>query len=460
MSIATATMLNIMEDAGEFIEAANTITGWSTTLDTQLDEIQAELATNGRHDVLQGVDTMFEGFKDIHIGMANDLGVKITQRMTHRDEVLEALALGGNASLGAVLQEMIRDLKNNTRTVNGSVLNSGMLGNKTTADGTGDQTLWHDYELDGVTPPGARFPAHADYNQVLSELALSGDILTVTCIGDSDTGGLPRGEELYIVQGSPPPADPLGWQDEGSGTGPTFPGLNAYTIINNKDFELWAANVPDGWTIDVGVAGTTVVEETTAGDVFRGDSALEFAHDGAEKHKLSQVIGLANFVPGKRYFFSCWIKSDLTGVDAGILRIRFQDTSDDSIFGQSDSNITLNAASGHFSTSYTEHHFYITIPDTLPDEVAIVIEWTTAADDATAETHLDSMAFGPVVYHGGVNFVVIAGAIRAVVNDRFAALTIAYDSEGVFQKFFRKWFGVQFPSNLAAGETYADSLAT
>jgi hypothetical protein len=70
----------------------------------------------------------------------------------------------------------------------------------------------------------------------------------------------------------------------------------------------------------------------------------------------------------------------------------------------------------------------------------------------------DDVYLSEVRYHGGVGAVVVPGSTRFAANDRFTAANT--NTEGIIQRFFRRFYRMQLPSNNAAGETILDSLAT
>jgi hypothetical protein len=111
-------------------------------------------------------------------------------------------------------------------------------------------------------------------------------------------------------------------------------------------------------------------------------------------------------------------------------------------------------------------HFFWVAPAEIPDDLEIEIKVTGNLTNAKS-IWIDGLVCAPVDYFGGIGSIIVAGASCTVATgsykpflrgDRFK-LT-ASNVEGVFQSLFRRRYGVQMPSNNAAGETIADSLAS
>lgn len=103
-------------------------------------------------------------------------------------------------------------------------------------------------------------------------------------------------------------------------------------------------------------------------------------------------------------------------------------------------------------------YFMFNAPDTIPSDFALALSWS--GTPANGESlYIDSFAFGPMNYFNGYAVSVIAGQTPLVTGDEYT-VAVANDQAGKFQEFFRKYYGVQLPSNSAGGETIADALAT
>ena len=85
------------------------------------------------------------------------------------------------------------------------------------------------------------------------------------------------------------------------------------------------------------------------------------------------------------------------------------------------------------------------------------IKWTGTPTTAK-NVYIDDLGIDAVIYGAGVGIGAVRGSTPFARNDRFTVPLTT--TEGAFQKFFRAAYGVQLPSNAAAGETIADALIT
>jgi hypothetical protein len=453
---------NLFENMGVFIKAANQMRDMATgsnaprpDLPSLESSIRSMLISNGAYDVLGSVPTDFIGYRDSAIGWAENLAGKVTELLTHRTTVLEQLpGLGQRYTLNDVLIELYRDMVANAKSVKPSVVTIGAV----TADVTnhGNATVLLDKVLDGVNAPHPGFLSNREYANRDSELAVANEDMTLTCVGDEDTDGLASGEEVFLWEGRPPlVTGPFDWNTESSGLSTTVPMLNSHQIVSNANLESWNGNVPEGWSLDDGTAGTNCIQETTAADVYRGSSAMRLVGDGATATiKLTQNVPLRVLVPQQRYCFACYVKGDATFA-AGMLTIQFESQSGGYTAAASE-RILMNAAALAAQPAYGLEYFYLTVPEAIPDDLQLVVKLTGAATNG-AKVRVDSIAFGPVTYGNGISAVIIAGSNQTTRNDRYT-FNVQNNNAGVFQTFARKRFKMQLYSDPA--NTINDNLAT
>jgi len=447
---------NLFTDVGAFIKALDALRALSLsggTLETQLANIKTKLTTSGREDVLSGVQELYDGMKDQGVSWAIANVDRINTRLRHRTTVLEELnGVGPASDVLTILIELYRDMVNNSQDIDGSVVTIGAV--SADAGNTGNATVLTDKVLDGVSSPVGGGPWNPEWNAVNSELSVT-ETMTLTVSADSDSDGLVLGEEQLLLEGSPVSrVGPFGWETEGSGESKEIPTLNSHQLIANKDLESWNLNVPESWDLDSGVAGTNVIQETTAADVYRGDSALELAV-GVATIQISQTLPIRILVPKQRYCLSCFVKGE-AGILAGTLTIQFESPSG-GYSAASSEKIEMAFGALAAQTSYGEEHFWINAPATIPDDLELVIK-ITGTLTAAKSVRIDSLAFGPVEWANGISVAVIAGSSQNVRGDRYSFLVTNGD-EGTFQTYFRKQYKFQMPSQTDASETIADTLA-
>lgn len=329
----------IFTQIGKMIKVANTYdTLGLTTLNTDLTDIRTILNAGnaGNRDELIALFTNFYGQNEgssgarslVTSGWRDFIRSCIDQRLLDYDTVVSDLDLA-SSNLDTVLARLIDQMTIDAASVNASV---GSLGGASAASGNvGNGAALHSLVMDGATSPGQGMPAHQRYRGLNSELIGESETMTLHCVADSQgSGGGGRtveGAEVFRLYGNPK-YNPLGWEAEGSGEGPSVVVANApqFNLVQNKDFEYFTANIPNGWTRDAGTAGTHIIEESTAADVYRGKKALRFDGDGVQASiQLSQIIPLNRLKARTRYCLTLRTKASAT-IAAGDLTVQFEGT--------------------------------------------------------------------------------------------------------------------------------------
>lgn len=273
------------------------------------------------------------------------------------------------------------------------------------------------------------------------------DPVTFTCVADSQSGGTPEGGEIFQVAGKAfrGPLSPEWDGTRGSGTGQNITVANSQNLITNGEFENFTSNVPDGWTVSSGTAGTSFGEETST--VHRGVRALKGF--SGQNWQLDQIISANAFNRDRRYFMSAWSKVG-TLLTAGGFNIDAE-----IVGGASVMDTAISVSTTNDSTTYTLYTGQMTIPDDLDNNIRIKIDATgTAADQ---DFFIDGLVLAPVEYFHGTGYNIVAGGQKFLHGDTLQ-MSAGSGSIGVFQRFFIDYYGVQLPDN--ASPTIADSLAT
>ena len=260
----------LFTNVGEFVQRINDFTALYAALDTDLSEIEGDLIS-GREDVYSGRPEVVHGFKRQGNGWVGEMSSRSTALITHREDVLDELALGDRTSIQEVLIEIYRVMVDDSQDIDANVITIGSVGEDKANASAGSALV--DGTLDGYNRPSTDQVENREYNGILSQLA-DDDTMTLTCISDSETDGATEGQELFQWAGKPRQSGGLyHWEDFGSGSGPNVTVLNGTGIVTNGEFENFTTNAPDSWTIDTGSAGTTIFEDTDAADVHRGTSS-------------------------------------------------------------------------------------------------------------------------------------------------------------------------------------------
>lgn len=433
-------------DTGEFVQRVNDFYALYAALDTDFSEIEADLDSSGRQDVLTGIYDIFEQYKGNVLGWIGLMIDKTSQRITNRDSVLDELRLEATDAK-TVLIELWRDMVANAQTIERSSVTIGAVSEDKTNTNAGSVLI--DKVLDGVSEPHNSYPANWYYNGENSELA-GAETVYVQCILDSESDGLTEGAEQFRIDGTVLQPSPYHWNAFGSGPGPTFTTLQGASLMSNFEFEDFTSNVPDSWTLDSGTAGTHVSQDTVT--IHRGSSALELTGDAAQANiQISQVVPAGVLQPRKRYLVGFWVKGHAS-ISAGTLTIQFEGTG---YAAAASEKVEMNAAALAAIPNFTFKYFYINWPTEPSDDMELVIKWT--GTPSAHSVFIDGGGIAAPVWHNGLNFIAYAGSEKFLRQDRFSS-AITNDEAGVFQKFFRLAYGIQLPSDAAP--SIADTLAT
>lgn len=247
----------------------------------------------------------------------------------------------------------------------------------------------------------------------------------------------------------------------GSGASKTLTAISAAgtspNVLANSDMEDFTTNTPDSWTIDVGSAGTDVLEE--ASTVYAGSAALELVGDGATLTTLSQTVtGLASRTP---YAVNAWTR--VSGVPAaGVLQLELWDGTaviDDDAGTANSLAIDLTGE----TTTYAAHNAVFRLPEPVPATVKFRIRFTTALTN-TYSVFLDHLAMAPMTeivdggpyaaaFSGADNFSLADSFTMAITNARAGSLQEACD---IF--FSTSTYDLLIPSTTGGTETIPDSL--
>ena len=403
-----------------------------------------------------------------YTGRRSDLVAYSTNRLLVYDNLTEVGS--STASISEVIPLLIEAMNADagSPTVNASAATVPVSG---TADGgnAGDGVVFLSKILDGATSPGAGFNAHPEYRDLLTELVDPADTLRVRCTADSFQNSQVEGQESFAVTGNP--ANTLwGPQVEGTGSGGTLATNVATSVLTNGSFDNFTvANTPDDWDITSGTPGTHIFQDITSANTVRGDSSLQFTGDGVQAAiQLSQGISISSVTANKRYALSFWLKADAT-IAAGQLLVSISgtgagisgaDTGDNfpAGLGQTQSSgQSITIAAADLPTSFTLAYFFINIHGFIPSDYVVTISWSNTPTD-TKSIWIDDITLSPLQYVSGVGVAIAPGGTPFEINDRYTAAVT--NTEGVIQRWFRRAYGVQLPSDAAAGETIPDSVAT
>jgi NAD(P)H-hydrate repair Nnr-like enzyme with NAD(P)H-hydrate epimerase domain len=224
----------------------------------------------------------------------------------------------------------------------------------------------------------------------------------------------------------------------GSGCDQSVSAVNANADgghVVNGSFEAFTANVPTGWDLITGTAGTHIKEE--ASTVFAGTKALEYDGDASNLTQIRQDI--AAFVTARTPFYvGLFVKVDVTPA-AGVLTI---DLYDGTAVIQNDAgtNQSFTVDLTALTTAWEGVGAMFRIADPKPTNVWLRVRLTTALSNGTS-LFMDNLTADDAdrLYDGGPFVGLVAGATEFAADDTFV-MQVTNNRSSVYQEAFDVFF--------------------
>jgi len=436
---------------GKLVKFYNQFKSDAVALASDRDEILDAFQASDMDVSIDGLVSAFERWKAEYTSRRGELAAFALQRLRDKDSILDEI---GAASIEQeeIMRKLLEAMDDDSATVKSSSVTIGSV--SIDSDNAGGGKILTTNVLDGATSPGAIngvfFPSQFKYNGVTTELCAPSQKFTFRVVADSFQDQVPEGSEEIAWDGTLAD-EPQGVGEGGSGAIATIQPVHATTAerLDNADFESFTSNVPDDWTLVAGVAGTNVLAAGSS-HVAHGADALLFKGDAsASSIELKQLMVATSLVGRKRYCLTVKLKRD--SATTGTFTIQFEGTG-----YTAGSTEKVSVAASSLGTSYQLHHFFVTMPALIPADFRLVIRWTGGTPGSSEKIYVDDVGLGPVYYGGGVGVVAVRDSNPFVREYRFS-LSVT-NTEGVFQAFFRRVFGVQLPSS--GTPSISDTLAT
>lgn len=269
-----------------------------------------------------------------------------------------------------------------------------------------------------------------DGTNVASDLVVP-DVYLVTLTLDSDNGGV-KWAETFSVVGKAAVADPATFQyPTGSGVNTTVQSVDpaaGTTLTTDPSFADWAGNTPTNWTIESGVAGSTVFK--VADDPRDGADgfALRLVGNGTDLLKIWQTVSVE---PNTVYDIYFRVKKVADPGTDWAVRVRLVDS--DTGTAVSNTTVTSPTAGSVASSWANVVRGSFATPAALPDNVSIEILFSGFASAATpavstAEAYVDWVNIQAVsyLYAEGPAALIYSGLVVGVAGDtRTLTATIA-----------------------------------
>lgn len=377
----------------------------------------------------EGIAAYYEGLRRDVAGWRQGLAGYGDRRLTDADLVLTPLGLPEGSGFGSVLPALWRDMQDGGHRVKAS---SCALGAVTAASGNrGDGTAWPTLILDGWNAPLAGGQALTYYDGLASQLCVPSETMTLECVADSATDGMPEGGEAWSWTGGPSHA-PLDVRTEGSGQGPGLYTSDGEGLLSGGGLDSWSGSVPSGWTVEAG----SVTQDTS---VYRRGGSSAKVTGGGGTVRLVQSLASGLLQGRRRYATGLAVLA--SGTTSGATVRAYLRGTGHPAFAE------CSLDGGSLSTSWQALGGGGSVPVPTPTDLEMVLEVSGLPSGSTV--WLDDVRLAPVAYHGGVGLTISAGPTPWVRGDRLT-FTVTNDQAGLFQDYWRKWYSAMLPS-IATG---------
>ena len=300
--------------------------------------------------------------------------------------------------------------------------------------------------------------------------------LTARCTADGQGSGTARQETFSLTAPVAQP-DPLAWDwataPYGSGASLSLTAVDALQdvsggqLLQNGSWKTFTnANAPDNWPIDVGTAGTTILQ-ATGSNVFSGNSGLAFAGNGSELTSVRQPFSTTPSTslgaggsptvikPSTVYAVSGWVKMSSTPA-AGVLEVALVNGSGTITQDAQGANNSITQALTAVSTSWVHFGGFFRTPAANPSNgYRMRVRLSTALTNThTAYIGHLAMCEATRAYAGGPFLGLFSGSANFLLDDVFtAAVANNYGSKWALlleRLFGLRSLGVAVPSSGSA----------
>lgn len=402
---------------------------------------------NSEPDIQALVGSVYQGILNSATSAgftAQTVAEAVLNRMVFRDNPQQGQTLDhGNRATN--IAEVIRQMK----LAGATVLRQSVTGSATSFIGTGNATVV-------VSTRRAQ-------DGRIAENAFS-ETFILTCTSDSYSGRATAGRETVSVV-APGRADVLDFNwPQGSGGRTSLTVVNGAAsgggnLLTNSGFENWTGGLPDGWTLEVGTAGTNIAQEATIVYDPAGTYALRITGDaGGTLTRLIQSLDLDALTQDG---LCLYMRRDGTAAAAGTLVVELVDE-DDVVVQDDDGNLnTLSIDLTTLSTVYAPFSTAFRIPAIPPDGLQLRLRLSTALTDGRS-VYVDKMSLKGMtkVYAGGPSLSVHAGSTPLKAGDyATAVITNPRGAGGTLDTWQTLWARL-FPNEMITGELLLPSSTT
>lgn len=404
-------------------------------LGTEITDITAQHAAAQVpwYDGIQATRDSMVAAQDQYISSLRDYAETFLINVVNADSPLS------DKSIGPALTELIRQMDLNSKTVNRCTVSSAVAA---AAANVSNCIV--------VCSTTGRFGDPLEY--------AFAEILVATVTDDHNTGATAGSESLSLI-GASVESDKFNylWPDGSGGSetltviDPEIDATSGGNLLTNSDFETWTVtNIPDSWTVLVGVVGTDIKKSASV-TYDSSSGALEFVADGATLISIAQTLTQTLLTPAEVYMYNFWIRAD-SAPAAGVVKVDLIDSTNTVINDDAGTanSVTFNAST--LTATYASFTGTFRLPTNLPSIVKLRISTPTAVTTGRS-IYFDfgALAQATQAYTAGPYLTVFRASTDAIVNDRWE-ITISNNRGGVIQTFFEQAFdmserGLALPSS-------------
>jgi len=299
------------------------------------------------------------------------------------------------------------------------------------------------------------------------------ETLKFKCLKDSSSNRIPKGGEIFHIEGQQPfqPSDhrwpggsglhgPLSCTSDNVGDGR----VQTRNTLRNSSFNTFSSNTPTAWEIATGSAGGTVFEETST--KARGAASLKMASDGSttihvRQRMGSRIAGVGNNgqLQGDDYFAVSFLARLSASASAGVLKVGLTNAD-----GFSYSNHVEVAHSDISTSAWTQVTTSFRVSQSWDFENVFFSLQQTTAFTSAKNLFIDGLVFTKMYQTapGGFHCAIVPGAIDFKKGDTVTTAN-ANDGAGEVAHMMDRFFdlynrGVFIPDKSDASETIADSI--
>ncbi len=321
-------------------------------------------------------------------GLAQRIGRAVVNRKVFRDNPRQNQTLTSDNTADS-LREVIRQMKVEGASVLAMPIT---LAPGVFASGTGGSAG------DVVVNASSRRPLDG----LVLENSFSETIL-FTCRNDSYAGNATAFNESFSFYGQAIQSNPFSYSwPQGSGSSGNVSAIDGDTsngsgnLLTNSGFDAWTSNVPNNWSLEVGTAGTNLVQESTI--IFSVGSAVKFVGDGSTKTALSQTFGssagtTALLTPLRQYGVNLFVRRDGTAAAAGVLTVELVDGSGNVVNDQGGTANSFTVDLTTLTTNYASYKGAFRTPLVLPSVMKLRLRQSTALTNNRA-VYVDKVSCG------------------------------------------------------------------